>query len=322
MQVLFINMAWDAAGCSYKQAQAINKHTDWTARHFRAVPTFYDDLDIGPENFIKDEFIDIIEKSDVIHFCSATDDYASPHNFEFDLKDAIKNKIKVFHDYNSFPGRWDERAKDQDYWNKKEEIGYELLFSSIPQALEVYKDCIYIPDVVDELSEEYSPSNINRKEVIIGHFPTGGGNNKNTNELLYALNKIKTDYNTDITLHMTSDVPHKEIIKIKKKCTLGFDALWRGFHGMTTVENLALGIPTLTNIDGNFEKIFKEFHQTDIFPFDIVHTTLGISSYIKNYNNNPEKLEERSKVVRDFMMNKWSFKNIADRIVQEYEKVL
>lgn len=321
MNTLFINMAWDAAGCSFKQAEAINLHTNWKARHFRAVKTFYDTLDIGPENYNKEEFMQLIREADILHFCSATHTYNSPHNFGFDWSELTKDKVKIFHDYNSFIGRWSERAEAKDIWNKREEIGYDAIFSSIPQATLIYKDCVYIPDVVNCDSEEYSYSNINRKEVIIGHFPTGDPNNKNTNELLAAINQVKTQ-GKNVRAQIHRDSTNRRIIEIKKTCTLGFDAIWRGFHGMTTVENLALGIPTMVSADGNFEQVFKEFHKTDIFPFDRVNSIEEIKNQILYYCNNPEQLEHRSKEVRSFMETTWSYKNIANRIVQEYEKLL
>jgi glycosyltransferase involved in cell wall biosynthesis len=320
VQVFFINLAWDAAGCSYKQAEAINIHTNWDARHFRAIKTYYADSDLTPENYRIDEFISIIEKSDILHFCSADHFYNSPHNFGFDWNTLVKDKIKIFHDYNSFMGTWGERAKARDVWNRKEEMGYDAIFSSIPQAIKIYKDCVYIPDVVDELSDTYTPSDINRKEIIIGHFPTGGGNNKNTDEFNWAFNKFNRS--DKIKCRIATNLPHKDIIKIKKECTMGFDALWRGFHGMTTVENIALGIPTMTGINGCFEQVFKNFHQTDTFPFEITNTKEDIFECIKKYKENPELLKTRSKKIRDFAVNTWSYKNIANRIIKEYEKLL
>lgn len=314
-------MAWDAAGCSFKQAEAINKHTDWEARHFRVVKTFYDCLDIGPENYNRDEFIALIEEADILHFCSATHTYSSEHNFGFNWNDIIQGKIKIFHDYNSFMGRWSDRADAKDLWNKRKEIEYNAIFSSIPQCTNIYDGCIYIPDVVDELSVDYTPSNINRNTLIIGHFPSGGGNNKNTNEFKQALDILSKDH-INIDTRIVSGIEHSKILNVKKECTMGFDALWRGFHGMTTVENLALGIPTMTAIDGNFEEIFKIFHQTDYFPFEIVNNVSDIVNCIKTYYNEPDMLVKKSEEVRKFMVEKWSYKNIANRIVAEYNKLL
>jgi len=321
VQTFLINMAWDGAGCAYKQADAINTHTDWTARHFRAVKTFYEELDIGPENYNKEEFLSIIENSDILHFCAATHSYDSPHDFGFDWKDVIKDKILIFHDYNSFPGRWNERVREKDHWNKREEIGYDAIFSSIPQATLIYKDCVYIPDTVNELAERYTPSNINRREIVLGHFPTGDSNNKNTHELNQAIYTLANTHKIMFHTEIRRELSHNDLMKIKKRCTLGFDALWRGFHGMTTVENLALGIPTLTSIDGNFEEVFKEFHQTDTFPFEIVFTVEDVVNCLKEYAEYPERIEERSNIARKFMVDKWSYKNIANRIVEEYEKL-
>jgi len=98
MNILFINPAWDAAGCSYRQSVAINKYTTHKARHFRAVKTFYDYLDIGPENYNRDEFVALIENADILHFCSATHDYPSPHSWGFNWNDFIGRKKKIFHD--------------------------------------------------------------------------------------------------------------------------------------------------------------------------------------------------------------------------------
>lgn len=324
MQTLFINPAWDAAGCSYKQAEAINLHTTWKARHFRAVHTYYEDHDIVPENYDKDEFIEIIKQSDVLHFCSAIHSYESTHDFGFNWTDHIQGKVLIFHDYNSFMGKWSERSTEKDLWNKRKEIGYNAIFSSIPQANRIYEGCVYIPDTVNELSDLYTPLPIDRSKLILGHFPTGNEvvrNNKNTDDLLEALELMKVCDRINIDNEITAGLFHKELMAVKKRCTFGFDALWRGFHGMTTVENLALGIPTMVGIDGNFEQVFKEFHSTDVFPFEPVSNVVTIIKTIKKYYNDPALLVARQKEVRQFMVDKWSYKNIANRIIKEYEKI-
>lgn len=332
MKTLFINIAWDAAGCSFKQAEAINLHTEWKARHFRYVKTFYDHSDIVPENYNKEEFMQLIREADILHFCSIPHvknlfpnfkGFENWFSFGFDWNELVKDKIKILHDYQSFHGRWSERAEKKDYWDIADKIGYQAVFSSIPQASYIYKDCVYIPDVVNSESEEYTPSeSFNTEGIILAHFPTGEPNRKNTNELLEAIKIVKDKYNITVDTRITRDIPHKEIIKLKKESNLGFDAFWRGFHGMTTIENLALGIPTMTSADANFKEVFKEFHKTDFFPFEEVNNTNDIVECIKFYGNNLNELEKRSKLIREFMLNTWNYKNIANKIVQEYEKIL
>jgi hypothetical protein len=315
MNILFINPAWDAAGCSYRQAAAINKYTTHKARHYRAVKTFYDTLDIGMENYNRDEFVSIIEQSDILHFCSAVHTYPSPQVWGFDWNDYISKKKTIFHDYNSFPGYWGDRWRTKDCWNKLKEIGYNAIFSSIPQAMFIYDKCNYIPDLVDEQDEWFTPDpNRDMLQINLCHFPTGGGNNKNTTELQTAL----SIYNIRHTI--TQGISNKEVLAIKKKHNFGFDALWRGFHGATSVENLALGIPTMCNIEPQFEETFKATFQTDILPFEKVQNIPDIINTLRRYSD-VDVLKERCAVVRKFMEEKWSAKNVAEMIIKEYEKL-
>jgi len=316
-KVLFLNMAWDAAGCSILQCKAINQHTNWQARHFRAVPTFGYDTDITPENYDRDEFQVLMGNMDVIEWCSADYTYNSKHDFGFNLWDVAKNKINIFHDYNSFPGHWQDRASVKDYWNRKDVHKFDAIFSSIPQAVYIYKDCVYIPDVVDERSSEYIPDEFRDfSEVRLGHWPTGGGNNKNTMELREAIKREPVNY--DIP---AGTISHADVLTAKRGVNIGFDALWRGFHGMTTIENMALGIPTMCNIDDFFWDVFWECFETDKKPFEDVKNIDGIAACLKKYRNDTESLRRRALEVRSFMENYWSFKNVAVRIVGEYEKI-
>jgi len=330
MKVLMINKAWDAAGCSFRQAAAVNKYADCKVRHFRAVKTFYDYLDLGPENYKRDEFVSILEESDILHFCSADHNYTldqgfratldepfRSHKWGFEWKDKTKGKACIFHCYNSFPGRWDERAKLKDWWNRRKGLGYSAIWSSIPQAVYVYDGCTYMPDLVDEQLPEFTPdAERDYSRIKLGHFPTGGGNNKNTAELRAAL-----ALTTGVDAQIASSLPNAAILHIKKSCNLGFDAIWRGFHGATTVENLALGIPTMCGTDKEFVDTFKKFHGTDEFPIDITNNVNEIAETIEKYKD-AAVLEARCKQVRKFMKSVWSAKNIAERMVAEYKKLL
>ena len=316
MFILFINPAHDAACCSYRQADAINKYTSHKTRHFRAVHTFYDTVDIVPENYNRDEFVSFIEQADILHFCSATHTYPSPHNWGFNWADFIGRKKKIFHDYNSFPGYWKERHEVKDYWNKRKEIGYDAVFSSIPQANYIYDGCVYVPDLVDELDDWFKPGvGRDMSKLNLGHFPTGGGNNKNTQELQAALNALGMSMTT------AQGVQNKQVLSLKKTCNFGFDALWRGFHGATTIENLSMGIPTMCNIEKEFTDIFKEYFKCDESPFEDVKNVEDIVRTISLYSNDLEKLKERCLFVRRFMEEKWSAKNIALNMIKEYEKL-
>lgn len=316
MKSLWINPAWDGAGCSYRQAMAINKYTEHTARHYRAEKTFYDQLDLGMENYDRDEFVSLIEEADILHFCSATHTYGSKQDWGFDWGKYIKGKPTIFHCYNAFLGHWRDRANARDQWDRLKDIGYNAIFSSIPQSIYVYDKCIYVPDLVDEQDYWFKPGNgRDLTKVNLCHFPTGSDNNKNTNEFNAATKQVGID------AVITNGLTNKEVLNIKKKSNLGFDAIWRGFHGATSIENLAMGIPTMCGIDEEFATLFKIYFECDQIPFEDVKTVEDIVEVINKYSNDNDALRERCNFVRNFMVSTWSAKNIANNIIKEYEKL-
>lgn len=321
MKTLLINPAWDAAGVSIRQAKAINKYTNWEARHFRHTPTFGYDTDIIPENYKVEEFIELVRSSDVIHFCSATPFYNTNNmNWGFDWKPELKNKLVVFHDYCSFPGHWRDRANAKDYWEAKTKIECDVIFSSIPQAVHIYKDCVYIPDIVDESEAPFQVNPNKPYDMIhLGHFSTGGGNNKNTDELRSAISRF--GHKINLTIPASSSLMNRDVINLKQNVNLGFDALWREYHGMTTVENLALGIPTMCNISNEFYPPFNEFFGTTFDPFERVQSVQDIVDTLNKYSN-MELLKIRSQEVRKFMEEHWSASYVVNKIVKKYEELL
>jgi len=320
MKTLLINPAWDAAGVSIRQAKAINKYTNWEARHFRACPTFNYQTDLVGEKYNRDEFISIVQESDIIHFCSTPHINKDHFNFNVNWDELLKNKVVILHDYAFFEVRWTKLRDSKERWNWKEQLKYNDIWSSLPQGVHVFKDCYYMPDIVDETEEIFKCEKTFDK-VILGHFPTGGGNRKNTNELMSALNVAKSK-GVSIESIIKSGISNNEILDIRRITNLGFDALWRGFHGMTTVENLAMGVPTMVNIEPEFTTVFNEWFQTDFFPFEQVGGIEEIANTIIKYANNLELLKQRSIEVRKFMETTWSSKNIANRITERYERLL
>jgi len=320
MKTFLINPAWDAAGVSIRQANAINKYTNWKARHFRAIPTFNYPTDMIGEKYNKDEFISVVKESDVIHFCSCPHTYTKEFNFGVNWSELLKNKVVILHDYAFFEVRWTVLRDSKEKWNLKQQLGYNDIWSSLPQGVHIFKDCYYMPDVVDETEDMFKADIRTFDCVKIGHFPTGDGNRKNTNELNAAIQIVK--YKVNIESIIERGIANEEIIKIKQRINLGFDALWRGFHGMTTVENLAMGIPTMVNIEPEFIPVFMECFQTNFLPFERTSNVSDIANTIITYAKDLESLKQRSLAVKDFMRNTWSAKNIALKITNRYEKLL
>ncbi|MCK4260840.1 MAG: hypothetical protein KAX49_17820 [Halanaerobiales bacterium] len=321
MRSLFVNPAWDAAGASWQLAQAINKYTNWDTRHFRVQATLGFSSDLVSEAYNRDEFVAILDEADVVHFCSAIHDYVSI-DWGFDWIEKLKGKTKIFHDFCSFLGHWEERAKAKDLWTKCTDINYDAIFSSVPQAVYIYDGCFYIPDVVDIYSEEFKPVPWEFNQVIIGHFPTGEKNNKNTIELKQAIANVQREIRVGFVTVPSSSLVHSDCLRLKKATNLGFDALWRGYHGMTTVENLAMGIPTMVHLDPAFYPVFKEFFGTDLEPFENVNGIPEIISTIENYAHDLNILKARSIEVRAFIEKVWNPEVIAKRCVEQYEKLL
>jgi hypothetical protein len=312
MRILMVNPFWDAASCSLRQAQIVNKYCPGAyVRHFRAVETYYqDNVDINAANYDRDEFYNLCEAADIIHACSApvgTGDF----NFGFDWAD-FKHKPHVFGDYCSFSGHW---LSGQPCWDV---TGYSI-WSSIPQAEWTYKGCglkdfFYCPDLVDQNLPEFQPvSDFSR--LNLAYLPSGGP--KDQNLMVEALGRhpcwgaVKFD----------AKLPNTEVLKLKSLCNIGFDAIWRGYHGATTVENLAMGIPTMCGIDDTFWQNFTSVFPSDFNPFEIVQNVDDIVKTLEKYED-LSLLRARSEEIRAFFEEFWSARTLAERMVNQWRVLL
>lgn len=310
MKILMINPAHDAAGCSYRQAQAVNRFCPGVSvRHFRATETYYSHLvDINAENYNIDEFRSLAEAADILHFCSAPAEYPLT-DWGFSWKDF--RQPKIFHDFNSFSGHWLSGQPCHD-------VSKYSVWSSVEQSSWTYKgaclDWWMCPDLVDETLKEFQPvQDFSRLNLV--YLPSGGP--KDQNLMVEALNRhpcwgaIKFD----------AKLPNTEVLRLKAMCNIGFDCIWRGFHGATTVENLSMGIPTMVGIDDSFWLKFREVFCTDINPFEIVQNTNDIVKTLQKYED-LSLLQQRSEEIRAFYEEFWSAKRLAERMVNKWRTYL
>jgi hypothetical protein len=312
MKVLMVNSFWDAANCSYRQAQAVNKYVPGVqVRHFRHIETYYrDTVDINASNYNRDEFYHICEESDIIHACSSpvgTGDF----NFGFDWAD-FKHKPHIFGDYCSFTGAW---VSGNPCWDV---TGYHV-WSSVPQSWWTYRGSPalswwYAPDLVDETLPEFTPDpDRDYSRLNLVYIPSGGP--KNQDDMNEALRRhpcygsVKWQANT----------PNSEVLRLKNLCNLSFDCIWRGYHGATTVENLSLGIPTMCGIDASFWDQFYSVFQIDMNLFEIVQNVDDIVKTLEKYED-LDRLRARSIEIRQFFEQKWSAKRLAERMAIKWRE--
>ncbi len=116
----------------------------------------------------------------------------------------------------------------------------------------LYPGLIHLPFPFDstkirkEFSRKESPNN---SQLIIGHSPTKF-HTKGSAEIITTINELQDDY--DIRFILIHDLPHQEAMELKSHCDIFIDQLGELGYGISGLEALALGIPTVVTLKDDY----------------------------------------------------------------------
>jgi hypothetical protein len=85
--------------------------------------------------------------------------------------------------------------------------------------------------------------------IRVGHAPTNRAA-KGTNEILAALESLRSEYPLEIVL--IENLSHREALRLKATCHLFVDQIGELGYGVNSIESLVMGIPTATEILPDF----------------------------------------------------------------------
>ena len=155
--------------------------------------------------------------------------------------------------------------------------------------------------------------NFNKKIKIV-HSPTNRLY-KGTDKIIEVIDKLKKDYNFEFLL--LENKSHDEVLKIKSDCDLAIDQVGGiaggSGYGRNSIENLAMGIPTITEFSGDYLKFIGD---NPFLNSNIENLGKVITDIIKN----PDRLIDISQKGIKWLERTHSYKAVNERLISIYKE--
>lgn len=304
----------DPAGVAITFTQAINRYTD---HHCRLVTTetrynfmYEKDLHL-PWLSNMDELRDVLEKADVIHFHMGSDETMSLGSL--DLENYVEGKEVVHHHH----GEPAFRANPDSFRLKELQLGRRAIVST-PDLLKLYPEATWMPNPVPMNDPDYLPlaSRSERERVLVGHSPTRK-ELKNTADFLDVTRKLGDRYGRMETV-VIENTPHRECLRIKKQCGAFFDHM-QGYYGVSSLEALSQGVPTIAGLDDWNTHHLQEATGSSRLPWLRATNADELAAQIENLVNDESRRARLGRISREWMERYWTEQRWAERLVQVYQ---
>ncbi len=299
MNILIINGTIDCAGGKILLCKGINRYTEHTCRHLVAEENYMQfETDIVLSKYDHGFFYEVdrlAKEADVLWFHMW--DFNKPFGL-INWRHYLEGKKVLFNGQSAHePGKVRHHLYEQgklfDYY-----IDTPVQPVSFHANELVYKGTKWVPIYKPIHDKEYLPQkNKNfEKTLLIGQSPSTPFS-KNTNNLIDVYMTLK-DRNYDIELEILTNMPHKEVLRIKRKWHIAFDNMHQNHEGSSSWESASMGIPT-------FAKVGREEWDA------LTEWGKGNPPPLINVQTKDELLFEMEKLIRDRALLK--MKSIATR---------
>ena len=154
------------------------------------------------------------------------------------------------------------------------------------------------------------------KKIKICHSPTDRYY-KGSNIIIEICKKVAKE-NNHVEFILIENMPHNEVIKIKKKCDILIDQIgdsggWG--YGMNSIESMALGLCCATQMNDACNNFFKEH------PFVNINKN-NLEKKLNELILNPEMIDEYKEKSIRWVENKHSIESVGKVLYKNYEKLL
>jgi hypothetical protein len=164
-----------------------------------------------------------------------------------------------------------------------------------------------------ECCNNSAKKNFNKKLKIV-HSPTNRLY-KGTDKIISVIGRIKKDF--DFEFILLENLSHNEVLKIKRDCDLAIDQVGGiaggSGYGRNSIENLAMGLPTITEFSDEYLKFIGEN------PF--LNSNIGnLGDVITDIIKNPGILIDISKKGIEWLERTHSYKAVNEKLISIYQE--
>lgn len=315
MNILMIAVN-DPAGTASGFADAINRRTD----HFCRVVTLETRYN---HNWRKDlhvpdldeqgleELRECLHSADIFHFHMTADENLRLGPFL--PKDFMQGKALVHHHH----GHPDFRDNPGKYSLKYNQLNRHNLLVSTPDLQHILPEARWQPNCVNEQAPAYQPlANKPNVPIRIAHAPTRR-DLKNTEDLLGVMQSLHAE-GLALKLDLIDDTPHCDCLERKRKAHIVFDHM-QGYYGMSSLESLAQGVPTVAGLSDWCISRMQEFTGTANLPWLIAKNAEALKDILKQLTNDAQIRHKAGNDSRTFMERYWNEARVLDRLMKFYD---
>lgn len=178
--------------------------------------------------------------------------------------------------------------------------------------LQLYKDLNYIYFPFDIKNYEYLYKFDSKIKII--HSPTNRLF-KGTNKILSVIEELKKE--SDFEFMLVENTEREKLLKLKRECNLAIDQVGGEMggtgYGKNSIENLAMGLPTITEFTDDYLKFIPEN------PF-ITCNINSLKEILKKIIGNPDTLKTYSENGRKWIEKYHSFESVNNMLMEAYRK--
>jgi glycosyltransferase involved in cell wall biosynthesis len=324
----------DPAGSVINFVNAINRHTGHRARAITThrMEEFEFPADVHWIFDAGDEIEALLEQADVLHLHKVDTDFTIEINMpksgicrKFNVGELLKkfpNKKVVYHVH----GHPYERGNVEENAANYRQLGGKVLCST-PDMEQMYKphydgveyfpncvpvdDVLYLPRPTDKLI----PGADGVERFVVCQTPTHTVL-KNCHVIEQAVKNISSEF--PVIYDKVWGMPQHFALRRKRNCHVAFDHL-EGYYGMSSLESLSMGKPTIAGLSDYTAEAIKKFFSTDWLPWvDVKPTQEDVEQYLKVLLRDNEARAKVGAESRKFMKEVWSDKAIAQRLAALY----
>lgn len=298
----------DPAGVGIQFARAINRYTVHTCRlvttEVRYNFMFPKDLHV-PWLGSLDELERVLAEADLFHFHMGADEDLPLGPFR--ARQFLNGHPVVHHHH----GEAAFRADPEGFRRRELALGRRAIVST-PDLRRGYPEAAWVPNPVPIDEELYRPTAKHANgHVRVGHSPTKV-DIKNTDDFVEAMAGLPVEP------EIIRDTPHEECLRRKRTCDLFFDHM-QGYFGVSSLEALSQGVPTLAGLDAGCERAVREETGATWLPWVVVRTRGELRRTVTRLAAEPEEREALAEVSRDWMERFWHPRRIAEKLAAFYE---
>ncbi len=315
MRILMITEN-DPAGTAILFAKAVNALTEHTCRLVTTQTRYHHFFEKDLHLPLLDDaglaaLEGLLRDSDVFHFHLLADENYALGRFR--PRDYMAGKLLVHHHH----GHPDFREHPEKYREKYRRLGRKKLLVSTPDLLRKLPEAMWLPNLVPLDDPLYQPLPVNGGgPMVVSHSPTRK-DLKNTDELAAVVGRLRERRPGSVDLDLIDDVRHRECLRRKQHSHVVFDHM-QGYYGVSSLEGLSQGKPTIAGLDAWNQATIKEVFGCESLPWVTARDANALEATLEGLAEDPDARKAIGHASRVFMERHWNERFITERLISFY----